>query len=504
MTQAKDALTQGSSQPLSPDHVSPRPSGYRMLSDAQLDEIHLASLEILRRTGVRVFEAQALALLQDAGCTVTDESLVRFPASVVEDALLHAPSRIVLCDRTGEPRLYLESHRTYFGTGSDLPNTRDLQTGERWPSLLSDVQDTARLVDALPHLDFAMSMALPSDVPPQTSDRRSFLAMIENTVKPVVFTAWDEDGLADIIAMSAQVAGGVDDLALNPFLLAYLEPSSPLQHSEVVLRKILMMADHRLPFVYAPGPVEGASAPVTSAGSLAMANAEVLSGLVIAQLRRKGTPFVWGSGSGPMDMRTAVACYGAPEFMLHCMAMAELAHHYYRLPVWGFSGCSDAKLADMQAGIESALWILWTAFSGANLVHDIGYMESGLTCSAEMIVVCNEIIGFVRRLMGGIEISPETLALDAVHQVGPGGTYLRSQHTARHYRKVWYPSIFDRRSYTEWSDAGQPTTIDTAREVARHVIETHVPCPLPDATLEALRDVVAAADARAGLSPVDA
>jgi trimethylamine--corrinoid protein Co-methyltransferase len=492
--------------------VSPRPSGYRMFTEAQLDEIHLASLEILRRTGVRVYEAEALAMLRDAGCIVSEDdastgsaqvastgsaqALVRFPAAVVEDALDAVPSRIVLCDRTGEPRMYLEGQRTYFGTGSDLPNTRDLETGERRQSLLSDVAQTARLVDALPNLDFAMSMALPSDVPVETSDRRSFLAMVENTVKPVVFTAWDEAGLADIVRMAETVAGDAETLRLNPFLLAYLEPTSPLQHSEPVVRKVLMMADRGLPFVYAPGPLEGASAPVTSAGSLAMANAEVLSGLVIAQLRRKGTPFVWGSGSGPLDMRTAVGVYAGPEFMVHCMGMAELAHHYYHVPVWGFSGCSDSKLPDTQAGIESALWILWTALSGANLVHDVGYIESGLTCSYEMIVVCDEVIGFVRRLMRGIEISPESLALDVIDRVGPGGDFLRTQHTKQHFRKAWYPRVFDRRMYREWVDAGEPTAVKTAREIAREAISRHTVSPVPEAALDGMKGIIAEADAR--------
>ncbi len=477
---------------------SSRPSGYRLLDDAQLEEIHLAALEILRRTGVRVDEAEALRLLQEAGCTVTDGNLVRFPAAVVEQALGKAPSRIVLCDRTGEPYAFLEGHRCYFGTGSDLPNTLDLETGERRPSLLSDVGNAARLVDALPHLDFVMSMALPSDVPPQTSDRHAFLAMVENTVKPIVFTAWDEGGVADILAMAEAVAGGPQELALRPFLLAYLEPSSPLRHSEAALHKLLRMADRGLPLVYAPGPLEGATAPVTPAGSLAMACAEVLSGLVIAQLRRPGTPFVWGSGSGPLDMRTMVGVYAGPEFMLHCMAMAELAHNYYRLPAWGFAGCSDSKQPDLQAGVESALWILWTALSGANLIHDVGYIESGLTCSYEMIVIGDEVIGLVRRLLQGIEITPETLALEAIHQVGPGGNFLKSPHTARHCREVWYPRLFDRHSYAAWAEAGRPDPVSQAREVARNILSTHRPAPLSPDVRETLHAIVAEADARAG------
>jgi trimethylamine--corrinoid protein Co-methyltransferase len=483
------------------DPISPYPSGFRMFTDSQLEELHLATLEVLRRTGVRVHDAETLAQLEGAGCTVTDENLVRFPAGVVENALQHVPSRVVLCDRTGEPRMHLEGHRTYFGTGSDLPNTRDLDTGERRLSLLSDVERTARLADALPNLDFVMSMALPSDVPIATSDRRSFLAMVENTVKPIVFTAWDEAGLEDILAMAETVAGGRDELRLKPFLLAYLEPTSPLRHSGVVCRKLKVMVDRGLPFVYAPGPVDGASSPVTPAGSMVLCNAEVLSGLVIAQLRRPGAPFVWGCGSGPLDMGTMVSTYSSPEFMLNCMGMAELAHYYYDVPVWGFSGCSDSKTADMQAGIESALWILWTALSGSNLVHDVGYIESGLTCSYEMIVICDEIISLVRRLMRGIELDPEALAVDVIHQVGPGGDYLAAPHTARHFREVWYPRFLDRRSFHAWEEARQPTALETARKVARETIAAHTPLPLPADTLETLRAIIAKADAHAGLEP---
>jgi trimethylamine--corrinoid protein Co-methyltransferase len=468
-----------------------------MLSDAQLEQIHRASLQILDRTGARICDSEALELLRDAGCSVSDGDVVRFPAKVIEEAVEQAPSRIVLSHRNGDAQLVLEGQNSYFGTGSDLPNTLDLESGERRLSLLSDVADTARLADALPNLDFVMSMALPSDVPRESSDRHSFLAMVENTSKPIVFTAWDESGLTDIIAMAEVVAGGADALMQNPFLVAYLEPTSPLQHSEMALRKMLMMADKGLPFVYAPGPVEGATAPVTPAGSLAMANAEILSGLTIAQLRQPGAPVVYGSGSGPLDMRTTVATYMSPHFMLHCKAIAELGHHLYKLPVWGFAGCSDSKRADMQAGIDSAMWILWTALCGANLVHDVGYVESGMTCSYEMIVVCDEVIGFVRRLLGGFEISPETLALDAIDEVGPGGEYITTDHTLRHFKECWYPRVFDRMSHHSWVDAGRPTAAETARELARQTIAEHQPEPLPATTLETLQRMVATADDRA-------
>jgi trimethylamine--corrinoid protein Co-methyltransferase len=287
----------------------------------------------------------------------------------------------------------------------------------------------------------------------------------------------------------------------RPFLVSYLEPTSPLQHSEVVLRKLSLVVDRGLPLVYAPGPIDGASAPVTTAGSLAMANAELLSGLAIAQLRRRGTPFIWGSGSGPLDMRPTVGAYGSPEFMLHCMGMAELAHYYYQLPVWGFSGCSDSKLPDIQAGIESALWILWTAFSGANLVHDVGYIESALTCSYEMVVICDEIIGFVRRLMGGITLTPETLALPVIDTVGPGGNFLTTRHTMNHFREVWYPRLFDRQMHGAWQKKGRPTALETAREIARETISSHQTLPLSSGVRQQLQAIIDEADARAGALP---
>ena len=473
---------------------------HQILTDVQLEEIHEASVEILRRTGVRVHDAEVVEMLHGAGCEVSDTDLVKVSAAAVEEALGHAPSRIVLSDRLGEERLWLEGDNSYFGTGSDLPFTRDLETGKRRPSVLEDVARAARLVDYLPNADFAMSMAQASDVPVETSDRRSFLAMVENTSKPIVYTAWDKVGLADILAMAETIVGGADTLAESPFLLAYLEPTSPLQHSDVVMRKLLLLADRGLPFVYAPGPIEGASAPVTSAGSLAMANAEVLSGLVIAQLRRPGTPFLFGSGAGPLDMQTTVATYSSPEFMLHCKAIAELAHRRYELPVWGFSGCTDSKLPDMQAGIDAALWILWSAMGGANLVHDLGYVESGLTCSLEMIVASDEIIGFVRRLMAGIEITPETLALDVIDEVGPGGDFLSTNHTLTHFKELWSPRLCDRRTHPSWVEAGRPDFIGTARELAREAVRNHRCDPLAAGTLDSLRAIVAEADARAGVA----
>jgi trimethylamine--corrinoid protein Co-methyltransferase len=290
--------------------------------------------------------------------------------------------------------------------------------------------------------------------------------------------------------MAETVAGGAAELALHPFLLAYLEPSSPLQHSEVVLRKLLMMADKRLPIVYAPGGVDGATGPVTPAGSLAQANAEVLSGLTIAQLRQPGTPVVYGSGNGPLDMRTTVAVYGSPEFMLHCKAMAELGQRFYHLPTWGFSGCSDSKAPDVQAGIESSLWILWTALSGANLVHDIGFLDCADIGSLEMLVMSDEIIAMTKRIMRGIEITDETLMLDLIDDVGPSGEYISSDETARRCRQeITQLHLMDRDPWDVWQENDSMTLYNRIKLRLHHILDNHKPLPVPeglDAKIEAI------------------
>jgi trimethylamine--corrinoid protein Co-methyltransferase len=224
-----------------------------------------------------------------------------------------------------------------------------------------------------------------------------------------------------------------------------------------------------------------------------MAVAEGLCGLAIAQLERPGTPFLFGSGAGPLDMKTTVATYFSPEHMRHCMAIADLAHYKYHLPVWGFAGCSDSKLADIQAGAESAMWFLWTELSGANLVHDVGYIESGLTCSLELMVVSDEIIGAVRRLLEPFEVSPQTLALDVIDEVGPGGDFLATSHTMKHFRQCWYPNVFDHQTHQAWAEAGGRSATDRATELAREILSSHRPEPLPSSVLEALQGIVQAA-----------
>jgi len=467
---------------------------FRVLSDDQIEEIHLATLEVLRRTGVVVKEPEGRELLKKAGCWVDGER-VRIPAHLIEWAVRMTPPRVVLCDRNGGPAMFLERNKVYYGTGSDTPNVVDPYSGERRPARLADIENISKVVDFLPNISFLMCMGIASDVNGAISDIYHFAAMVNNTTKPIVFTAWDLNNLKDIIAMAEAVAGGAEALQRNPFLALYTEPISPLQHAVEAAQKLLWMAEKGLPVVYTPGLMTGASGPVTAAGGLVQGNAELLSGFLMAQLKREGTPLIYGGGVLAIDMRTALMSYASPEWMLNTCALTDMAR-YYRLPMFHFAGCTDAKTFDQQAALEGSLWMVLAALSGGNLVHDVGYIDNGLTASFQMLVTMDEVAGLVKRIMGGIEVSDETMAIDVIDEVGPAGHFLSTDHTYRHFKENWFPKLFDRSTYETWRVNGGLTLGERAAARAREILETHQPALLSEDVKAELQSIIERAEAR--------
>ena len=451
-----------------------------MLSQEQCETVHRASLEILRRTGVRVYHQEALELLRQTDAVITDENLVHFPPGLVEWALAQAPSRIALCRRGNDQVVApLEGRLVNFGTGSDCPNYLDPRMGERRPFTAADVIDCIHVVDALPELDFCMSMGIPADLKAANVYRQQFALMLEHTAKPIVFVCNDRADCEAIAAMAAAVAGGTEQLRLNPTLLLYSEPSTPLKHSETATGKLLYMAEQALPIVHSPAPMMGGTAPVTLAGGLALGNAEVLSSLVMHQLKHPGAPFVYGSGLHHMDMKTTISVYGAPEFQLARVAVAEMGR-FYGLPTWGYAGHSDSCVMDEQAAADAAFSVLVALLAGNNLVHDVGYLEAGLTTSPEMIVLTAEMIAMMRRFMDGMSLDAESLALDVIDQVGPGGDFLTAKHTLKHFRELWQPTLFSRQRADKWIATGSKRLGQRLKEKTIAIIEGHQPEPLSD------------------------
>jgi len=459
----------------------------QFLSEEDKRAIYVAVLEILGKVGMRVHHEEAKAMLLAAGCTLTAEDRLLIPRRLVEQARLSVPRVVDVYDRSGERAMELGGYNSYFGTGSDLMSTYDLETGEHRPSVLEDVRRAARLVDALPDLDFVMSSAYPTDRNPHHAYLLSFRAMLESTTKPLVMTAENAGDLGVMIDIARELRGGAEELRQKPYFVVYNEPSSPLVHPVHSLEKLLLCADTGVPSIYSPAPLAGATAPITVAGHTAMGIAESLFGLVIHQLRRPGAPFLFGIGSAVLDVATAQSSYNDLGYLTGYMCAVEMAK-WLDIPNWGNAGTSDSQLPDAQAGMEATQITFLAMQAGSNLAHDVGYLDFGLTCSLEQIVVVEEFIAVNRRLLGGVPVDRETLAVETIAQAGPGGHFMASKHTRRHMREVqWRPTILNRQGRDNWLAGGGLDLAAKARAKAIDLLATHEVPPLP-------LDVAATAD----------
>jgi trimethylamine--corrinoid protein Co-methyltransferase len=468
---------------------------FSRLSRQQCERLHNASLEILERTGVRLFESEAVELLRKAGAFVAEGNRVRIPSGLVEKAFSTVPKRVVLCNRYGERVIFLEDQRTFYGPGSDCLNVLDHRTGVRRQPVIHDVIEGITLCDALPHVDFVMSLFLPGDVDQSIAERYQMEIMLSYTTKPIVFVTYDFEGCVDAVEMAEAVVGGPEALRQNPMVTCYINVATGLKHNPESLQKLLYLAGKGLPAIYVPVVSGGMTGPVTLAGDMAMVNAGVLTGLVLSQLKREGTPFIMpGWGGEALDMRTMIGPYCTPDSRGMAMALAQ----YYNLPAFGLGAASESKLVDTQAGAEAVLTMMAETMAGANMIHDLGYLESGMTFSLAQLVVCDEIVSWIEHFMTGIEINDETLALDLIDKMGPDGQYLDSEHTYNHYRERWYPRVFDRENYDNWLAHGGKSLPERAADRVNEILSEHKPEPLPEDIRSRVNTIVRRAEQRIG------
>jgi len=466
-----------------------RPS-LTLMSEANIQELHDAATHILATTGLNVHHPGMCRKLAAAGAKVGDGPRVFIPPKMVNQALSTARRDIIIHNRLGEPVMPLGAHQIYFGTGSDLIYTRDAHTMERRVSVLGDVARSARLCDALDEIDFVMSFSLPSDVPNENAEPTQYYVLVHNTTKPIIMTSFSGlDAFERLHRMACAIAGGDEAFRQRPNYVMYGQFVSPLQHDLQAVERLVFCADHEIPLIYVPTIMPTASGPSTLAGSLALATAEWMAGLVMHQAQRPGSPFICGACVGPLDMHTMLFPYGGPEWRLNDLVMAELSRHY-SLPVFGTGGVTDSKTIDAQTGAEYAHSLLVAALAGTNLIHDVGYLESGLTGSLESIVLGAEQIRYVKQFMAGMEVSEETLALDAIAAVGPGNQFLDHPHTLAHFREgMWTPYVVDHQVHDSWAASGAKDYSTRAREYALHVLESHQPLSIGESLDATLKDL---------------
>jgi len=406
----------------------------------------------------------------------------------VEDAIRKAPSRIVLGTRTGKRTVFLELDKSFFGPSLDCVDYMDPKTHERTRFISEHVKVTAALCDALPNFQWCMTIGMAEDVPADIADRVIARNVFEHCEKPLVFCCKDTNSVKHTYEMALLLCGGKEKFDQAPTVVHYSEPISPLVYFDPAMDKLMYCAENRIPLINFPAPQCCGSSPATFAGALVQASAESLSGLVIHQLVNPGAPFIYGAFTTIMDMRTTIFSYGAVEMSLMTAAMAQMAQ-YYRLPFFGTAGATDAKFCDAQAGAEAALQILSAATAGSGLVHDCSsWMDHGSVTSPEFMVLVHDIVDSVNHFMAGIPVTEETLALDVIHRVGPGGHYLQDDHTMNHFRKIKYSEIFERMVHDQWKAAGAKTFEQRLQEATLKKM-AHRPEPLPEETIKALDDM---------------
>lgn len=465
------------------NYVQYRTPQMKVLSVDQIEEIHSAACEILARTGSKIMNTKAKELLHGAGAHICDNNVVKIPAYMIDQAIRTAPKKVVMCNRDGERKINLTGHHVHYGCNPDNPEYIDPFTHERRLFVSADGRQLAKIIDQAKHIDFLLNACFSSDFPENVADRVIVMEMMLNQRKTVGFSCKDADSLLDIIDMAAIVCGGYDNLKQNPYIFHIQEPISPLIHDDNSIKEVMICAEKGVPLVYYPMPMGGATAPATSAGLLAQNHAESLTGLVIHQLAVPGAPFIYGGVASIMDMKSARFSYGAPELHLQCSALADIAHHF-QLPIWGTAGCVDAKTVDPQAGAEIAMSCLMAGLSGANLIHDVGLMDQATVTCPEVLLLADEVIGMVKKILGGIDVNEDTLALDVIDEVGPGGNFISQEHTFNNFGNFWKPRFFDRTVYKKGEDVNLNKKLN---EEAISIINNYEVPELDEAKVKELR-----------------
>jgi len=453
-----------------------------ILNGDQLYQIHLASLQVLENVGVKVEEERTLRVLVDAGAKVDIKSkIARIPNYLVKEGLQRAPSAFTLFGRDRKHKQTFGDGRVYFSMQGEGVRVLDLETGIRRASTLRDVIAFYRLADALENIDHASVCVSALDVPDAAAPAYEVFEGFKNTTKTIDGYQYGESKSRDTIRIASVVAGGEEELRKTPMLLGFYNPVSPLQHSKDLLEGLRIYAECNQPTIIAPMDLAGGTGPVTLAGLLVQQNAEVLSGIVIAELFSPGAPVLYGTVSTVMDMRTGGAAFGAVELGMMNIASAQLAR-YYNLPSRGTGGATESKIPDIQAGFEKAMTLSMAALAGINFIYDAaGSLESSITASYEQTVIDNEICGAVSRAVRGIEVSDRTLAADVIEAVGPGGEFLSQRHTLENLQREHYiPKIINRDKWEVWEKAGSKDLREVARQEAKRILQEHEPEPLDD------------------------
>ena len=459
---------------------------YKPLSDNAVLDIHNGSLELLSEVGIEVANDQARDIFACHGARVTDDNRVIIPPKLVEDAMQQIPSEFRLYGRQEQNHIHYRPGCFYASTGGSAQYVLDLE-GSRRPATCKDLHDIISLVDNLAYIDLISLPIYLNDVAKENVDVNRFYAGLKNSTKHIIGAVYTTEGLAKVCKM-AEIIGG-ENWKAKPIISIVLCPViSPLRLDEFAT-DIMVEATKKGIITYNFSMTQvGCTAPMTIAGTLATLNAEVLAVSALIQLIHPGLPTLYCSVPGLTDLKTGQFITGGIEYALLNAGATQMAQ-FYNMPIWATAGRTDSKIPDAQAAYEHALTIPYVVLAGANHVScGAGFIDFVLTVSFEQYVIDNEIIGMVKRMKRGFEVNPETMALDVVKRVGPGGNFMAEEHTVNYMRaELYQPTLSDRLGREKWDEEGGRDARERARELARNFIENHEPRGL---TTDQERDIL--------------
>ncbi|MEE4265853.1 MAG: trimethylamine methyltransferase family protein [Desulfobacteraceae bacterium] len=467
---------------------------YKPLSEEDVETIHEASLHILEKTGF-TYEAgldSTLEMLKKSGATVDRKTdRVYFPRDLIMEQAAKAPARVVLYSRDGKNDLDLTEDRVHLGTGGAAVKILDLESGDPRPSTLYDLYQLGRLVDCLDNIHFFLRPCIPTDISEDLYDVNAYYACLKSTAKHVMAGVNDVDGLHQVIALAAILAGGKDQLQARPFISVItsfaISPLKLCTQSTLIMREAIR---DQIPVALSAAPMSGSTSPITMAGTLAQLHAEQLAGICICQLTNPGAPLLYGGIPGRANLASMGYLGGAVECGMMNAAIHQLSNHI-QVPNYNSSGLTDSKIPDAQAGWEKAATTLLAAMGGSNFVHHAaGMLESMLTVAYEQYVIDDEIIGMCGRVLHGIEVDPEHLALDVIGAVGPGGSFMISDHTLDHLRSEYYLGnrITDQQNRERWEKEGALDARARGRQIAKKILDEEEKSYIPPDVDQAIRD----------------
>lgn len=452
-----------------------------VLTQEQVDRLHDASVQILEKVGVQVPHPDVRRRFQEAGAAVEErEERVRIPEDLVQKSLEEAGKSFTIYgrDRT-KKAVFGEGKRNYNSIAGEALWIDD-DTGERRYASLSDAATAGRFADALPGLTIAGAMCDPHELSAEYGGVAVAAELVRNTTKPIGLWFHNRTVSRFIVELLIAVAGSEAEAARYPLTYPFLEPISPLRFPFDGVDALYTTARLNLPVPIGPMAQTGMSAPGALAGTLAQENAEILAGVCITQLISPGVPVCYGGIPHAFDMRTTQMIFAGPEQALMAVAMTQMGKHY-GLPVYINVGLTDSKVPDAQAGMEAGITLVYGALAGADIFGHLGICGVDQASSLDMLVMQHELIGYVERLMRGIEFDDDALALQVIQEVGPGGTFLDQEHTASRFRReLWFPRLMDRQFYEVWLNSGAKTMAQRCREEKERLLREHQPEPLPE------------------------